>query len=113
LALSAPALPALYAGFFLYGIGMGGTAILAEMIWANYFGRISLGRIRGMASLLTSAFSAGGPPFFGLLYDYTQSYFLSFGLFIVMLLVSAFLSFLLRPPSLASQPRRSKHGAQR
>jgi MFS family permease len=111
LALSAPALPALYVGFFLYGIGMGGTAILAEMIWANYFGRISLGRIRGMASLLTSAFSAGGPPFFGLLYDYTQSYFLSFSIFIVMLLVSAFLSFLLRPPSLASQPKRSKHGA--
>ena len=49
----------LYAGFFLYGIGMGGTSILAEMIWANYFGRISLGKIRGMGSLLTHAFSAG------------------------------------------------------
>ena len=43
LALSDPGVVSLYAGFFLYGIGMGGTAILAEMIWANYFGRISLG----------------------------------------------------------------------
>jgi MFS family permease len=98
LALSTPGLLSLYAGFFLYGIGMGGTSILAEMIWADYFGRISLGKIRGMGSLLTHAFSAGGPPFFGLLFDYTQSYFLSFSIFIGMLFASAFLSLFLRPP---------------
>ena len=98
LALSSPGVLSLYAGFFLYGIGMGGSSILAEMIWANYFGRISLGKIRGMGSLLTHAFSAGGPPFFGLLFDYTQSYFLSFSIFIGMLFASAFLSLFLRPP---------------
>jgi len=98
LALSTPGLLSLYTGFFLYGIGMGGTSILAEMIWANYFGRISLGNIRGMGSLLTHAFSAGGPPFFGLLFDFTQSYDLSFSIFIGLLIVSAFLSLLLRPP---------------
>ena len=63
-ALSDPGILSLYGGFFLYGIGMGGTSILAELIWANYFGRVSLGKIRGMGSLLTSTFSAGGPPFF-------------------------------------------------
>jgi MFS family permease len=98
LALSNPELVTLYAGFFLYGIGMGGTAILAEMIWANYFGRISLGKIRGMGSLITSTFSACGPPFFGLLFDATQSYYLSFSIFIGMLFASAGLSLLLRPP---------------
>jgi cyanate permease len=97
-ALYDPGLLSLYAGFFLYGIGMGGTAILAELIWANYFGRISLGKIRGMGSLFTSAFSAGGPPFFGLLFDYTESYYLSFSIFVGMLSASAFLSLLLRPP---------------
>jgi MFS family permease len=99
LALSDPGIFSLYSGFFLYGIGMGGTAILAEMIWANYFGRTSLGKIRGMGSLLTSAFSAGGPPFFGLLFDATQSYNLSFSIFIAMLFASAFLSLFLRPPN--------------
>jgi len=99
LALSDPGVVSLYAGFFLYDIGMGGTSILAEMIWANYFGRISLGRIRGMGSLITSAFSAGGPPFFGLLFDATQSYSLSFSIFIAMLFASAFLSLFLRPPT--------------
>jgi MFS family permease len=97
-ALSDPGLISLYAGFFLYGIGMGGTAILAEMIWANYFGRVSLGKIRGMGSLFTSSFSAAGPPFFGLLFDYTQSYNLSFSIFIGMLFASAALSLFLRPP---------------
>ena len=97
-ALSVPGLLSLYAGFFLYGIGMGATSILSEMIWANYFGRISLGKIRGMGSLLTHAFSAGGPPFFGFLFDSTQSYFLSFSIFIGLLIVSAFLSLFLRAP---------------
>ncbi|HSK30533.1 MAG TPA: hypothetical protein VLA17_11275 [Candidatus Limnocylindria bacterium] len=77
---------------------MGGTAILAELIWANYFGRVSLGKIRGMGSMFTSSFSAGGPPFFGLLFDYTQSYNLSFSIFIGMLFASAVLSLFLRPP---------------
>jgi cyanate permease len=97
-ALSASDVPSLYAGFFLYGIGMGGTSILSEMIWANYFGRISLGKVRGMGSLLTHTFAASGPPFFGFLFDATRSYLLSFSLFIGMLIVSALLSFFLRPP---------------
>ncbi|HXG50053.1 MAG TPA: MFS transporter [candidate division Zixibacteria bacterium] len=105
LALSDPGLFSLYAGFFLYGIGMGGTAILAEVIWANYFGRLTLGKIRGMGSLLTSLFSAGGPPFFGLLFDATQSYELSFGIFIAMLFASAGLSFFLRPPRKIARAR--------
>jgi len=103
-AFFSPGVVSLYAGFFLYGIGMGGTSILAEIIWASYFGRISLGKIRGMGSLFTSAFSAGGPPFFGLLFDATQSYFLSFSLFIGMLIVSAFLTLFLHPPDKVKPP---------
>lgn len=97
-ALSSPGLFSLYAGFFLYGIGMGGTSVLAEIIWANYFGRVSLGRIRGIGSFITHAFAAAGPPFFGFLFDATQSYFLSFTIFIGLLFASAFLSLFLRPP---------------
>ena len=104
LALSLPGMAPLYAGFFIYGIGMGGTAILAETIWADFFGRTSLGKIRGMGSLVTSVFSAGGPPFFGLLFDYTQTYYLSFSLFIGMLFISAVLSLYLRPPTKRPEP---------
>jgi MFS family permease len=104
LALSLPGMVPLYAGFFIYGIGMGGTAILAETIWADFFGRISLGKIRGMGALVTSIFSAGGPPFFGLLFDYTESYYLSFSIFIGMLFTSAVLSLCLRPPTKRPEP---------
>jgi MFS family permease len=97
-ALSDPGFVSLYGGFFLYGIGMGGTSILSEMIWAGYFGRISLGKIRGLGSLLTHVFGAAGPPFFGLLFDATHSYQLSFSIFIGMLFASALLSLFLRPP---------------
>jgi cyanate permease len=65
----------------------------------RFFGRISLGKIRGMGSLVTSLFSAGGPRFFGLLFDYTESYYLSFNIFIGMLFTSAVLSLCLRPPT--------------
>lgn len=98
-ALSLPGMGSLYAGFFIYGIGMGGTAVLAETIWADFFGRVSLGKIRGMGSLVTSIFSACGPPFFGLLFDYTRSYHLSFNIFIAMLFIAAVLSLFLRPPT--------------
>ncbi|HEX9445191.1 MAG TPA: MFS transporter [Candidatus Binatia bacterium] len=104
LALSLDGLAALYAGFFIYGIGMGGTAVLAETIWADFFGRTSLGKIRGMGSLVTSAFSAAGPPFFGLLFDYTQTYDVSFNIFIAMLFISAVLSLCLRPPTKRPEP---------
>jgi MFS family permease len=99
LALLLPGMAPLYVGFFIYGIGMGGTAVLAETIWADFFGRTSLGKIRGMGSLVTSIFSACGPPFFGLLFDYTESYYLSFSIFIGMLFTSAVLSLCLRPPT--------------
>ena len=88
----------IYAGFFLYGIGLGGGQVLQEVIWANYFGRLSLGRVRGLGMLVTNFFAAGGAPFFGFLFDLTRSYLLSFALFTLALIVSAFLILLVRPP---------------
>jgi MFS family permease len=53
----------LYIGFLLYGIGLGGGWVLQELIWANYFGRLSLGTVRGAGILVTHAFGAAGAPF--------------------------------------------------
>lgn len=87
-----------YAGFFVYGIGLGGTQVLQEVIWANYFGRISLGTVRGMGMFVTYLFAAVGPPFFGFLFDATGSYTASFAIFTVSLFISAFLILLAKPP---------------
>jgi MFS family permease len=88
----------LYAGFLLYGIGLGGNMVLPDTLWADYFGRRSLGKIRGLGLLVSQFVSAIGPPFFGFLYDITGGYGLSFAIFGCVLAISAVLSLLLKPP---------------
>ena len=89
----------LYVGFFLYGIGLGGNMVLPDILWANYFGRLSLGQIRGMGILISQVLAAIGPPFFGFLFDITGGYGLSFAIFGIVLMVSAILSLMLRQPA--------------
>lgn len=89
----------LYAGFFLYGIGLGGNMVLPEILWANYFGRRSLGTVRGLGLLISQVLAAIGPPFFGFLFDLTHGYGLSFAIFGAALITSAFLSLMLQPPT--------------
>jgi MFS family permease len=98
LAIATSNLFCLYTGFFLYGIGLGGNMVLPDMLWANYFGRRSLGKIRGMGLLISQVLAAMGPPFFGFLFDLTGGYGVSFALFGCALITSAFLSLMLRPP---------------
>ncbi len=98
LAISTSSLICLYAGFFLYGIGLGGNMVLPDLLWANYFGRRSLGKIRGMGLLISHFLAALGPPFFGFLFDITGGYGLSFAIFGAALATSAVLSLMLRPP---------------
>ena len=88
----------LYAGFLLYGVGLGGGWVLQELIWANYFGRVSLGMVRGLGILVTHAFGAAGAPFFGFVHDLTGSYRSSFLTFVIALLFSALLSSMVRAP---------------
>ncbi len=97
-AITSSDLAVLYGGFFVYGIGLGGNMVLSDLIWANYYGPLSLGAIRGMGLFVTNLLAAAGPPFFGILFDMTGSYFLSFTLFSILLLTSAFLSLALHPP---------------
>ena len=98
LAIATGNLLCLYAGFFLYGIGLGGNMVLPDLLWANYFGRHSLGKIRGMGLLISQVLAAAGPPFFGFLFDITGGYNVSFALFGAALITSAFLSLMLKPP---------------
>ena len=98
LALARHQAAALYGGFFFYGIGLGGSWVLQEIIWATYYGRVSLGMVRGLGILVTHAFGAAGAPFFGFIHDATGSYLPSFVAFIVALVLSAFLSLAVHAP---------------
>ncbi len=103
LAITTGNLFCLYCGFFLYGIGLGGNMVLPDILWASYFGRLSLGKIRGMGIFISQVLAAIGPPFFGFLFDATGGYGLSFTIFGIVLMISAALSLMLRHPQ---NPRR-------
>ena len=98
LALAPLGLASVYLGFVIYGFGLGGILVIRELLWADYFGRISLGRVRNLGIMITRVFTTVGPPFFGFFHDYTGSYSLSFGVFIGALLLSAFLVLFIHPP---------------
>lgn len=99
LAILTPNLFFLYIGFLLYGVGLGGNMVLPEVLWANYFGRRSLGKVRGLGLLISHGMAALGPPFFGFLFDITNGYGLSFAIFGGALMTSAVLSLMLKPPT--------------
>ena len=88
----------IYIGFFIYGIGLAGGFVLREVIWANFFGRISLGTVRGLSLFFSHLFAASGAPFFGFLHDKMGSYNFSFMIFACALFTSALLILLAKPP---------------
>ena len=88
----------IYLGFFFYGLGLGGVQVLEEVMWANYFGRISLGTVRGASLQIVLLCGVCGPPFFGFVNDYTGSYTISFYMFMTMLLISSALTLTIRRP---------------
>lgn len=98
LGITSGSLALVYVGFFFYGVGLGGNMVLPDMMWARFFGRVSMGRIRGLGLLLIHGFAALGPPFFGFLFDWMGSYTVSFALFAVSLVASGFLSLLIIAP---------------
>ncbi len=97
--ITSVSLPPLYFGFFMYGIGISGGMVLPDLLWAHYFGRISLGSIRGLGLLMVQSISAVGPPFFGFLFDITGNYFLPFMLLIGALTISAIICLVMQPPT--------------
>jgi MFS transporter, OFA family, oxalate/formate antiporter len=86
------------AAMALWGLGIGGAIPLQETVWANYFGRQHLGRIRAVAMPFSIIFGAGGPLLAGVLYDSSGSYGLSFVLFSIFWMVGFVLILMARPP---------------
>ncbi len=97
-AISSSQIHVTYLGFFFYGTGLAGSFVLREVIWANFFGRASLGTVRGLSLFFSHLFAASGAPFFGFLHDRTGNYNLSFTIFSCALFTSSVLILLAKPP---------------
>ena len=81
----------LFAGFFCYGFGFGGTIPISEYLWVSYFGRAHIGAIRGVSPTI-------GPVLVGLGYDIKGSYLLAFLAIIATYLLGALLVAISRAP---------------
>ena len=77
----------------------GGSQVVGEVMWAGYYGRLSLGTVRGVSYPIQTIFAALGPLLVGLLYDLSGSYQSSFAIMVVGCLASAGLIQLARRPS--------------
>ena len=65
----------------VYGIGTGGWTVLFSLMFADYFGRMHLGAIRGVAMPVMGIINPLGPVMAAFIYDETGSYEIAFGAF--------------------------------
>ncbi|MEA2639236.1 MAG: hypothetical protein QOF51_630 [Chloroflexota bacterium] len=95
-----PTVPGIIVGLCLYGFGEAGTAVLEDAVWAHYFGRISLGTVRGAMYPFRSLMSAAGPLSLGVLFDVFGGYQAAWlVLFVNFALAGALVQFARRPKS--------------
>ena len=89
----------------LFGLGGAGSAVVSEVIWARYYGRLSLGTVRGVAYPFQTVLVSLGPLGIGLIYDLTGGYETSFVVMAAGSLLAALLIQLARAPKMPP-PRR-------
>ena len=94
--LSSPWMGQAYA--LLLGACQGVLGIVGGTLWARYFGRTHLGKIRGSIFAATVAGSSTGPFIMGLVYDQYNSYTISLWLFVGLLLPLVVAAFWVREP---------------
>ncbi|MXX53168.1 MAG: MFS transporter [Dehalococcoidia bacterium] len=64
----------MFTSMAVFGLGMGGMTFLQQFIWADYFGRESVGSIRGLLNPINFAVGGLGPPVAGYIRDFTGTY---------------------------------------
>jgi MFS family permease len=91
------------------GIVQGGGQTLNQVIFPDYFGRGSLGAIRGAVTPITLGANASGPLVAAIAFDATGSYFAIFAIFGFFRVASALLVVLAKaPPGSAAEQAQSR-----
>ena len=85
-----------WAGLALYGTGWGGLYTLIQLLTADLFGLMSLGKIMGVINILDTLGGGLGPVMTGYLYDLTQSYLVPFSVISCLLVIALISSSLLQ-----------------
>ena len=87
----------------LFGVSVGGILVVPAVAYANYFGRRSIGVIRGITEPFVSLGQAIGAGFSGLVFDITGSYHFAFITLAVFGISAIGLILLTKPPHLAAK----------
>ena len=83
----------------VYALTFSSIMITQDVIWANFYGRLSLGTVRSLALLSSFGFGAIGPIAMNVMYDVYDSYEPAFKVFIVLFLIAAGLMSMARKPT--------------
>ena len=83
---------------FLLGVGVGGVHLLLRLTWADYYGRLHLGSIRGLTLPAQIGGQAMGPIIAGFMYDSTGGYQTPFTLFGIIVAFAAVIVLTATPP---------------
>ena len=97
--LTAERPPSLWTALALYSIGMSGVGVMEGVVWANYFGRFSLGLVRSMAFFVVFGLGAIGPLAMNAVFDILGSYKPAFVVIAALFGMSALLMAAVRPPT--------------
>ena len=95
---------------FLLGAGVGGIQLLLRLTWADYYGRLHLGSIRGLTLPAQIGGQAMGPIVAGFMYDATGDYRAPFTVFGIIVSIAAVMVLAAKPPgplpvtSVATEP---------
>lgn len=87
----------LWLGVAVYAFGASGVYVTQEVLWANYFGRLSLGLVRSLGYSVSFGFGAAGPVAMNAVFDVFGSYRLAFLVVIGLFSTAAFLMGTARP----------------
>jgi MFS family permease len=105
---------ALPAFVILFGMGVGGGAVLLPLLVGEYFGLASFAGILGLTMAAATVGAAVGPVLTGRIYDVTGSYQMAFVLHILAFAGAAVtVSLLRRPAAVPERIERSEGGAAR
>ena len=83
---------------FLLGVGVGGIHLLLRLTWADYYGRLHLGSIRGLTLPAQIGGQAIGPIVAGFMYDSTGGYETPFTAFGIIVAFAAVMVLTATPP---------------
>lgn len=94
------------AALLMVGTGITGGLQLGQLVWADYYGRKSLGSITGVSSFVRVLPATGAPLFAAWIRDVTNSYFLAYMIFGAVCVTAGALLIFARQPQKADTASR-------